>query len=502
MHRASFRYRCFAGGPLRCWRLVRESISRILPGPGQGSHGTEARLTRLIKYRSTRVLLLTALLIALVYAGYEGQRLAALGSALTAKYLCSAAFVGGRDPDQVARVDLAAFRSATLGLVDWKVDTAGGATTASLFGLGRRQARYRPGLGCTVAIDRVPADVPVAQSVRSRSAAAFPPALPTPPALGKVIEAAFSEPDPGRPRRTRALLVIHRGHTLAERYAPGYSAQSRFIGWSMSKSVLSALVGILVAQGRLALGAPAPVPEWANAADPRHAITLDQLLHMSSGLAFDEDYDNPLSDVLWMLYGTGDGAGFAAGKPLAATPGTTFHYSTGTTTILSRLVARTAGEGYPRFARRTLFAPLGMESALIEPDAAGTPMGACCMWATARDWARFGLLYLNAGLWQGRRILPAEWVAYSRTPAPAAEESQYGAHFWLKVPPPFRIEPGRPQLLPADAFHAVGYGGQFITVIPSRELVVVRLGLALDPAAWDQEAFIHDLLEALSPTGP
>ena len=266
----------------------------------------------------------------------------------------------------------------------------------------------------------------------------------TPPVVEKVIESAFSEPDPERPRRTRALLVIHRGQTLAERYAPGYSAQSRFIGWSMSKSVMSALVGILVSQGRLTLEAPAPVPEWANPADPRHAITLDQLLHMSSGLEFDEDYHSPLSDVVWLLYGTGDGAAFAAGKPLAATPGTTFHYSSGTTEILSRIVAQRAGEPYPRFAARTLFEPLGMTGALIEPDATGTPMGACCVWATARDWARFGLLYLQEGVWEGRRILPVQWVDYSRTPAPAANEAQYGAHFWLKVPPPYRIEPGRP----------------------------------------------------------
>ena len=448
-----------------------------------------------------RVLLIIALLSLLALAGYEGQRLAGVGSAFTAKYLCSAVFIGGRDPDQVARVDLPAFRSAVLGLVDWHVDAASGTTTASIFGLGRRQARYRPGLGCTVAINHAPVEVPVVSPVTTEPDNAFPPAVSTPAGLEKVIEAAFSEPDPGHPRRTRALLVIHRGHTLAEHYAPGYSAQSRFIGWSMSKSVMSALVGILVTQDRLALETPAPVPEWTNPGDPRHAITLDQLLHMSSGLEFDEDYHSPLSDVVWLLYGTGDSATFAVGKPLAAAPGSRFHYSSGTTEILSRIVAESAGEDYPQFAERVLFAPLGMAGALIEPDAAGTPMGACCVWATARDWARFGLLYLHEGLWQGRRILPAEWVNYSRAPAPAAKAAQYGAQFWLKVPPPYRIEPGRPQLLPADAFHAVGHGGQFVTVIPSRELVVVRLGLALDPVAWDHEAFMHDLLAALDEDG-
>jgi CubicO group peptidase (beta-lactamase class C family) len=452
--------------------------------------------------RSAHTVLFIALLALVALAGYEGQRLAGVGGAFTAKYLCSAVFVGGRDPDEVARVDIPAFRSAVLGLVDWRVDAATRSATADIFSFGRREARYRPGLGCTVAIDGAPVTVPANGPVTAGATNAFPPAEPTPPALEKVVEAAFSEPDPARPRRTRALLVIHRGRNLAERYAPGYSAQSRFIGWSMSKSVTSTLVGILVAQRRLALDAPAPVPEWANPADPRHAITLDQLLHMSSGLEFDEDYHSPLSDVVWLLYGTGNGAAFAAGKPLTAAPGTTFHYASGTTEILSRLVEETAGEPYPRFAERSLFAPLGMTGALIEPDAAGTPMGACCVWATAHDWARFGLLYLHEGLSHGQRVLPAEWVAYSRAPAPAATEAEYGAHFWLRIPPPYRIEPGRPQLLPADAYHAVGRGGQFVTVIPSRELVVVRLGLALDPAAWDHEAFVHDLLAALDEQSP
>jgi CubicO group peptidase (beta-lactamase class C family) len=451
--------------------------------------------------RSARFLLLAALLTLIALAGYQGQRLAGVGNAFAAKYLCSEVFIGGRDADVVARVDLPAFRSVILGLVDWRLNAANATTTARIFGIGRRQAIYRPGLGCTLAIDRPPADVPVALPAASEPAVDFPPAGSAPLALEKVIDDAFAEPDPRRPRRTRALLVIRRGLTLAERYAPGYSAQSRFAGWSMSKSVTSALIGVLVSQGRLALGSPAPVPEWASSADPRHAITLDQMLRMSTGLEFDEDYDNPLSDVVWMLYGTGDGAAFAAGKPIVHAPGTTFHYSTGTTTLLSRIVAETAGESYPLFAQRALFTPLGRAGALIEPDAAGTPMGSCCVWATARDWARFGLLYLNDGVWRGHRILPSDWVRYSRTPAPAAKQAEYGAHFWLKVPPPYRVEPGRPQLLPADAYHAVGHGAQFITVIPSRDLVVVRLGLALDPLAWDHEAFIHDLLAALDENG-
>jgi len=451
--------------------------------------------------RTLKFLTLVAALLLLAFAGYEAERLAGLGSAFVAKYLCSEVFVGTREPDAVARVDLPAFRSPILGLVDWRLDRPGATVSASIFGIGRRQARYRAQLGCTLAIDRTPVEVPVAPPRAPDAANAFPAAVPTPPALAQVVDAAFSEPDAERPRRTRALLVIQSDRLLAERYAPGFSERSGFIGWSMSKSVTSALAGILVAQGRLALDGPAPVPEWSRADDPRHAITLDELLHMSSGLAFDEDYADPFSDVVRLLYGSGDGAAFAAGKPLVASPGSTYHYATGTSAIVSRIVAAAAGESYARFADRALFGPLGMVDALIEPDSAGTPMGGCCVWATARDWARFGLLYLHEGVWRGRRLLPADWVRYSRTAAPAATAQEYAAHFWLKVPPPYRVEPGRPQLLPADAFHAVGHGGQFITIVPSRALVVVRLGLAFDPAAWDHEAFMHDLLAALDADG-
>ncbi len=141
-----------------------------------------------------------------------------------------------------------------------------------------------------------------------------------------------------------------------------------------------------------------------------------------------------------------------------------------------------------------------MTSALIEPDATGTPMGSSYAWATARDWARFGLSYLNDGVWRHQRILPAGWVRYSRTPAPSDGKEEYGAHFWVKVPSPDRTEPGRPYLVSPDAFHVAGHGARYVTVIPSLDLVVVRPGLTLDPEAWDHEAFLHDVVEALGKT--
>lgn len=438
-----------------------------------------------------------AVLLALFgYGAVQAWRLAAVGSAFTAKYLCSEVFVAGRVANEVARIDLPAFRSRVLDFSDWHVNEQAGTVTAKVLGMGRRQAVYRQGLGCTVAFEGPLADPSNPVDAHSDTNT-FPSAASPPDALRQVVDEAFSEPDPDKPRRTRALLVIQDGKVLAERYAAGFSPSTRFPGWSMSKSVTSALIGILVGMQRLHLDAPAPMPEWAAKNDPRHAITLDHLLHMSSGLAFEEDYGKPLGDVVWMLYGTGDGAAFAAAKTLAAQPGSRFKYSSGTSQILSRILRQAAGRDYPSFARRSLFDPIGAHSFVVESDASGTPAGSSFVFATARDWARFGLLYLNDGMWEGRRILPEGWVRYSVTPAPAAPDAEYGAHFWLKVPPPHRMEPGRPHLLPADAFHAVGHGGQFVTLIPSRRLVVVRLGLAIDPGAWDHEAFVAGLIAAL-----
>lgn len=424
--------------------------------------------------------------------------LAGLGSAFAAKYLCSQVFVAGREARAVAREDLPAFRSAILDAVRWRADSA--QVRADILGLGERQALYREGLGCTLSLGGAPVSVPAphpSHPPTSVADVAFAAPASAPPALARVVEAAFLEPDPSHPRRTRAILIVHRDRLLIERYAPGYGPETRFPGWSMSKSVLNALTGVLVAEGRLHLHAPVPVAAWSGPEDPRRNITLDHLLRMSSGLAFDEDYDDPRSDVVRMLYGRRDAAAFATDQPLAAAPGTRFNYSSGTSAILSRILADAAPEPWPVFVQRALFAPLGMTSALIEPDSAGTPMLAAYLWANARDWARFGLLYLNDGVWQGRRLLPTGWVAYSRTVAPADPKGEYGAHFWVRVPYPDRQVPARPHLVPADAFHAAGHGAQYVTVIPSRALVVVRLGLALDPGSWDHEAFLHEVVAAV-----
>jgi CubicO group peptidase (beta-lactamase class C family) len=197
-----------------------------------------------------------------------------------------------------------------------------------------------------------------------------------------------------------------------------------------------------------------------------------------------------------MLFGTGDAAGFAAAKRLAAEPGTRWSYASGTTNIIARGLRHAVGgsdEDYLAFPRRALFEPLGMTSAVMEPDAAGGYVGSSFMFATARDWARFGRLYLQDGVWEGRRLLPEGWVAFSVKPAPAAPGGVYGAHFWLGFDGG-SYAPSGTAGIPADAYHAIGHEGQFITMIPSRRLVVVRLGLAVGRGSWDHAAFLRRLL--------
>jgi CubicO group peptidase (beta-lactamase class C family) len=308
----------------------------------------------------------------------------------------------------------------------------------------------------------------------------WPPAIPTAPvgaALDLLLDQAF-DPD-GPLAQTYAVVVISGGRLVAERYGGAeprsegtipVGPDSTLLSWSMAKSMLHAVVGMLVADGRLILDDPAPVPRWDSSYDPRRAITLQQLLEMRSGLAFAEDYvDRGVSDVMEMLWGSGsdDVAAFAAERPLVAPPGSVFHYSSGTSNIISGVVARTVGPGEPyrRFLAEHLFEPLGMSSAVPDFDAAGTWVASSTLYATARDFARFGLLYLRDGVWDGERLLPMGWVDHGRRPRSIDPDDGmvHGAHWWV-----VGDEHG--------SFWASGYSGQSILISPGLDLIVVRLG--------------------------
>ena len=305
--------------------------------------------------------------------------------------------------------------------------------------------------------------------------------------LGASIAQAFE--DPGDLGETWALVVVQAGALVFERYGSDRSAGDTCRSWSMAKSITHALAGILVGDGRLDIHAPADVPEWRAPGDPRAAITLDQLLRMSSGLAFTEAYvPGAPSDVIEMLFGAGpnDVAAFAAAFPMAHPPGSYFSYSSGTTNIVSRVLARAlGGEGpaFEAFMRERLFGPIGMQSALPRFDDAGTFIGSSFCFATARDFARFGLLYLRDGQWDGRRLLPNGWVDYARTPTfqqADCVDGPYGAHWWLDLAGP-------------GSFSANGYEGQYIVICPDRDLVIVRNGVTAEANQPLVRAWLADL---------
>lgn len=423
-----------------------------------------------------------------------------------AKTACSAVFVAGRDLGPVAAEDLAAqwYTSVT-------VDRDARRVRATVLGLAARVAVDRPGLGCALAIDADPGGLQAQGFEPPRAPASDadwpagdgdgrrpdPPGLDR-PALDAAVAAAFDEPNPASLRRTRAVVVVHGGSIVAERHAPGFDKTTRHLGWSMTKSVTSALVGVLVARGELDVKAPAPIAEWA--ADARRDITIDQLLRMSSGLEFDERY-GPLADATHMLFEVDDAAALPLGKPLARPPDTEFKYSSGTTNILTTILRRRfdALAAYHRFPHEALFVPLGMRSAVLEADAAGTLIGSSFMYATPRDWARFGLLYLRDGVWDGQRLLPAGWVEYTRTASATAPLGEYGAHFWTNAGAPGEPERRRLPHLPRDAYQASGFQGQAVLIVPSRDAVIVRLGMTHERPAWDLDAFAAAVLAALPP---
>ena len=249
--------------------------------------------------------------------------------------------------------------------------------------------------------------------------------------LEKALDAGFAEDESRGVVGTRAIAIVYKGRLVAERYAPGFTPQTRLLGYSMSKSVIATLAGLRLGDGRLALDQSGLFDEWKGEGDTRAAIAVRNLLNMTAGLSFTEDYADPFSDVILAVSQSDDAAAYAASRPVIAPPGTVFHYSTGTNFMLSKSVRLSFPDtaAYWRYARSELLDRIGMNDAVIEPDASGTFM---FVWATARDWARFGLLYLKGGTWQGKAVLPPSFVDFVRTPTPlSSPEKPYGGQFWL-----------------------------------------------------------------------
>jgi CubicO group peptidase (beta-lactamase class C family) len=289
---------------------------------------------------------------------------------------------------------------------------------------------------------------------------------------------------------TRAVVVIHHGHLVAERYMPPFGPETPLLSWSMAKSVTQAMVGIAVRRGLVDIDEPMGNPRWP-ASDPRAAIAWRTWINMADGQDYNEIgvVDQTRNDAARMLFGTGrlDVAGFAASLPLVHEPGAHWNYNSAGVNLIADALGRVFAPGAEPIERRArmaqamkdeLFGPIGMTSAQPEFDSKGTFIGSAMVYATARDWARFGLLYLRDGVWEGRRILPSGWVDFARTKTPAEDCNVYGAGFWITpsdgVGKPYHgLVPNGPR----DLFMAQGHEGQVVVIVPSKDLVVVRLGL-------------------------
>lgn len=451
------------------------------------------------RVRLFRTIFLLILIISLSYFIYYVSRALPVLTGFGAKHLCSCHFVAQRSDSSVLATELARFPYR---LASYAVNDTDSFTTATIFGLAPRKAVYQSGVGCVLLVNGAkPPKIPQLKSLAGQPTSGYTISENTNSLagvnynqLGNTLDWAFAEPDTENLKNTKAVVVIYDDTLVAERYAPGFSAETPMPGWSMTKSVINALVGISVQNSNLNIDEPAPVLAWQGN-DPRKSITWSHLLRMSSGLAWDETYFG-VSDVTRMLYLSEDMASVAIHQPLKKKPGSDWYYSSGTTNILSFLLRQHWGDqAYYALPYQQLFGPLGMSSVVMETDLSGTFVGSSYMMATARDWAKFGLLYYHEGIWQGQRILPEGWINYTTKPVEEAPFRKYGAQFWLNAG-----ERGRPDQrefpdVSTELFFAQGFDEQSVFILPKHKLVIVRLGVT-DRGSFDKNHFLKEVTKA------
>jgi CubicO group peptidase (beta-lactamase class C family) len=475
----------------------------------------DTRTTLLVRARERRVAwrkwIATALVlvIAVALAAYfRPDRAIRVATGVVADSVCARTFVSGLDPQAVfaETMDRPGIRRLRW-LMRYQLDRAANTVDASVLGLLGSRAAFHDGFGC-VLLRGSKAPYLLKSDVEALRVPKNPPLLPdiagpdivqpSGPALKAALDHAFEEPAEPPFRRTKAVVVVHEGRVIAERYAPGVRVDTQLVGFSMTKSVVNALLGILTRQGLISPSLPAPIPEWRGPNDPRREIEVEHLMRMTTGLALGET--NTGFDPSNQMYLYGDMAGFAVTAPMIATPGTRWHYSSATTQLLARIVRDAVGgpEQTLAFVWRELFNPLGMRNVTLQFDASGTLQGSANMLASARDWARFGLLYLNDGVVGGKRLLHEDWVDFS---AAATLNTDYGAGFWTNRSEHENAK-GRARMgIPRDAFFAFGFLGQRIVILPSQHLVVVRLGDSVDPTGdiGGLERLVKEVIAATQP---
>ncbi len=394
-----------------------------------------------------------------------------VASGMGAKLLCSARFVSHYDTER-AFDDLVQY-SPLLESLSIEYDDAQRRVTTSLFGLSRRTARHLPGLGCAVDYPGYSQRDELLPRPSRRSGESWPLGADVgePDAGLQALLQSMLQADNAAGLNTRALLLVHRGRVVAEAYGQGAGPATPLLGWSMSKSLMAVALGNLEYRRLLNLSSASPFPAWAS--DERSAIRIDHLLQMTDGLAFSEQYA-PGDDATAMLFTVPSSAGYALDQPALHEPGARFNYSSGTANLLAFLHQTVLGS--PQAAHEDLmaqlFEPLGMQNALFETDASGTFIASSYVYASARDWARLGLLMLNEGELNGHRLLAADWVRRATRPNDSSNERAYGYQWWLNS----GDEALRFNALPAGTYFASGNRQQLLMVVPSEEAVIVRLG--------------------------
>nr|WP_298100601.1 serine hydrolase [uncultured Shinella sp.] len=441
-------------------------------------------------------LLALAIVVAASWLIVSPPALLSVGSGYAAKIVCSSVFVSGRDAGRVLAEDVQAPGHPLLKLMRQDVDFKEKTVTTHLLGIfAPGYAAWHEGFGCSSVPD---GDFQAAQQavsdIRLPPIPAGDPATAWPDGEGVTTDAAIAAlladtalTGPGM----RATVVVQDGRIVAEVYGDGFNAGTSLLGWSMTKSVNAALVGRLMLAGALSPQLNNLFPEWRS--DVRSTITLGQLLAMESGLAFNESYGD-VADVTRMLYLEPDMTRFVLSLPSEANPGERFNYSSGTALLLSRIwMSALPGRSQAlSFPSKALFGPLGMASAVLEPDETGIFVGSSYMYATARDWARFSLLLLNDGVWKGSRMLPEGFVAAMGTPSKASNGAYSQMQTWLKGP---GAKTDAEHGLPADTFWLRGHDGQSATIIPSRKLAVIRLGLTPSKLGYEPQPLIKRILD-------
>jgi CubicO group peptidase (beta-lactamase class C family) len=419
-------------------------------------------------------------------------------SGIAAKNMCSCVFVADIDEQTVLEEDL---NFDLIPLTSIEVDYENKSVTANVFGFQTKTAYFLGPTGCTL-VNNI--DITEAYHYDSNwklpkydSLAYWFDYVDTIEYLSDeqlkmvsdAIALAFKEINPDEPKKnTRAALVIHKGQLVAEQYAEGFDKNSRLLGWSMTKSLISTMVGLLVDDGKIVIDEPVNIPQWQS--DDRSKITWRNLLHMNSGLRWEEKYDD-ISDAVIMLYDSDNIFDYAITIPIEFEPGTYWEYSSGTTNIIAGLNRQffDTKEEYLRYLYERLFYQIGAYSLLIETDASGKFIGSSYSWATGRDWAKIGQFYLQNGNWAGEQLLDSSWVNFVQQPAQNSN-NEYGGQFWINKS---KVLPD----LPEDTYYMDGFHGQHVFIIPSKDLVVVRLGLTYDEQDFDFNQWVAEIIRAI-----